>query len=122
MTYQGERARPMANENGRSFQVTKVRMGADGQVSEVLWGEVDAASDGDVGPQVLAPVEEAIDAIHDGAQVEAMFTAPGDHDHGKHRPPRAFVVVEHANGVERIAFEGPASPGRELPDMERLDA
>lgn len=37
MTYQGERARPLADENGRSFEVSKVRIGADGHVSDVWW-------------------------------------------------------------------------------------
>ena len=44
MTYEGVRARPLASENGRLFEVSKVRIGPDGRVSDVLWGEVDADS------------------------------------------------------------------------------
>ena len=36
MTYQGERARAMASEIGRVFAVSKVRIGADGHVSNAL--------------------------------------------------------------------------------------
>jgi hypothetical protein len=41
MTYQGERARDSVADKGRFFEVSKIRLGADGHVSEVLWGEVD---------------------------------------------------------------------------------
>ena len=74
MTYQGERARPMTSESGRFFEVSKVRIGPDGHVSDVLWGEVDAGNDRAVGARVLATAAEVVDAIHDGAQVEAVFS------------------------------------------------
>jgi hypothetical protein len=67
MTYQGERARPMASESGRCFEVSKVRIGPDGHVSDVLWAEVDAVDDRSVGARVLATAAEVVDAIHDGA-------------------------------------------------------
>ena len=63
MTYQGERARPMPSENGRFFLVLKVRIGRDGQVSDVLWSEIDASSDHDVGAQVLAMASQVLDAL-----------------------------------------------------------
>ena len=44
MTHQGERARPMAAEYGRCFEVSKVRIGADGHVSDVLWSVTDMGS------------------------------------------------------------------------------
>jgi len=116
MTYQGERARPMASENTRVFEVSKVRIGADGHVSQVLWGEIDAGTDRAVGRRVLAAAAEVVDAIHDGAQVSAVF--PGAKGH---RPERAFVVVEHEDGRECITFEGASSPGRNLADMDGLD-
>jgi hypothetical protein len=116
MTYQGERAREIATEKGRVFEVSKVRLGADGHVSEVLWGEVDAASDHEVGPRVLAPAAELVDAIHDGAQVVAVFPP------SKRRlPERAFVIALHEDGRECIAFGGALSPGRELADMASLE-
>jgi hypothetical protein len=116
MTYQGERARPMDNENQRVFEVSKVRIGSDGHVSDVLWTEVGGTSDQAVGVRVVAPVGDVVDAIHDGAQVAAVFSA------SKERlPDRLFVVVEHEDGRECIAFGDAPSPGRNLADMVSLD-
>lgn len=115
MTYQGERSRPMASESGRIFEVSKVRIGPDGQVSDVLWGEVDAGSDRDVGAFVLATAAEVVDAIHDGAQVEAVFLARN------HQPERSFVIVLHEDGRECIALDGPPLPGRNVADLGSLD-
>jgi hypothetical protein len=115
MTYQGERARPIATENGRYFEVTKVRIGPDHHVSDVLWSEVNAGSGRDVGARVLATAAEAVDAIHDGAQVMAVFPAKD------HLPERAFVVVEHQDGRECITFDGEPSPGRNVTDIDSLD-
>jgi len=116
MTYQGELARPVASENGRFFAVSKVRIGSDGHVSDVLWSEVNAGSDKDVGDGVVASVAEVVDAIHDGAQVSAVFSAA-------HRlPERTFVIVVHENGKECIIFDGAPSPGRNVTDLDSLDS
>jgi len=115
MSYQGERARPIATEAGRVFEVSKVRMGADGHVSDVLWAEVDASSDPGAIKAVLATAAEVVDALHDGAQVTALF--PAEH----RRPSRPFVVVAHADGQECVAFDGPPSPGRNVSDLDHLD-
>ncbi len=120
MTYQGERARQMASEKGRCFEVSKLRIASDGHVSQVLWGEVDGGSDRDVGDHVVASAAEVVDAIHDGAQVAAVFPS-SKADHPRHRPERLFVIVEHEDGRECIAFEGPKSAGRDLADVARLD-
>jgi len=116
MTYQGERARPTADGGGRAFEISKIRFGGDGQVRDVLWCEVLARSDRAAGAPVVVPVADVVDAIHDGAQVAAVFSrsvAPS--------PERRFVVVLHANGRESIALDGPRSPGRDLIDMVRLN-
>ncbi|OYV00249.1 MAG: hypothetical protein CFE45_09850 [Burkholderiales bacterium PBB5] len=115
MTYQGERARPMASERGRCFEVSKVRIGPDGHVSDVLWGEVDTGANRMVGARVLATAAEVVDALHDGAQVAAVFPS------GDRLPERSFEVVEHHDGRECIALAGVASPGRNLADLTRLD-
>jgi hypothetical protein len=115
MTYQGERARPMASENGRYSEVSKVRIGPDGHVREVLWGEVDAGSDRAVGARVLATAAEVVDAIHDEAQVEAVFSAK------VHLPERLIATVLHADGRECIALDRATSPGRNLTDLDSLD-
>lgn len=115
MTYQGERSRPIASESGRVFEVSKVRIGPDGHVSDVLWGEVDAGSDRAVGARELATAAEVVDALHDGAQVEAVFPANDP------LPERSFVIVLHEDGRECIALDGPSSPGRNVTDLGRLD-
>ena len=128
MSYQGARARPLASEAGRSFEVSRVRIGPDGHVSEVLWGGVHPGTDGTRGADVRAPVSEVVDALHDGARVSAVFpaarSAGAATGHGHGRPAeRDFVVVEHADGRECITFEPGAHgpwPGRELADMARL--
>ena len=99
MTYQGERTRQLPGEKGRFFEVSKVRIGADGHVSDVLWGEVDAGTDRDVGARVVATAAEVVD----------------------HLPERAFVIVEHEDGRECIAFDGAPSPGRNVADLASLD-
>ena len=52
MTYQGRRAHPADDESARVFEVSEIRLAADGRVSHVLWGEVDAPSDHDVSARV----------------------------------------------------------------------
>jgi hypothetical protein len=104
----------MGTENGRHFEVSKVRIGPDGHVSDVLWGEVNAASDLEVGAPVVATVAEVVDAIRDGANVAAVFTM------GDPLPKRMFLVVEQSDGSGQIAIDGPPSPGRNARDMERL--
>ncbi len=116
MTYQGERARPMASEKGRVFEVSKVRIGRDGHISDVLWVEVNAGSDRDVGSPVVAPAAEVIDALHDSATVAAVFPLSKDH-----QPERAFLIVEHKHGREYISFADASSTGRNLSDMDSLD-
>jgi hypothetical protein len=122
MTYQGERARAMASEQGRCFEVSKIRLGADGHVSDLLWAEVGRA-DREVSARVLATAAEAVDAIHDGAQVAAVFPrlTAGPAGLAGQVPERVFVVVEHPDGRECIAFDDAPSPGRTLADLPVLD-
>ena len=115
MTYQGERARPMGNENKTFFKVLKIRISPDGHISDVLWSEVDAGPDRELGAPVLATTAEVVDAIHDGAQVSAVFA-------DRHlRPERAFEILKHEDGRECIVLHGAASAGREVTDMDILD-
>lgn len=115
MTYQGERARPIETENKRFFEVSKVRVGADGFISDVLWSEVNPVSDRDVGAPVLATTAEVVDAIHDGAQVSAVFA---DRDQ---RPERAFKILDHEDGRAYIVLQGATSAGRDITDIDSLD-
>ena len=92
-----------------------MRIGPDGHVSDVLWGEVDAGSDQVFAARAVATASEVVDAIRDGAQVTAVFESAG------RLPERAFVVVEHRDGRLCIAFEGAPSPGRNVADIDPLD-
>jgi hypothetical protein len=116
MTYQGTRARPADDESARVFEVSEIRLAADGRVSHVLWAEVDAPSDHDVSARVVAPVADVVDAIHAGARIAAVFAPP----HSA-LPERFFVVARNEDGRETIGLDGEPSPGRDLADMARLD-
>ena len=115
MTYQGERARPMAAEYGRCFEVSKVRIGADGHVSDVLWSEVETGSDRVLGARVLATDAEVVDAIHDGAQVAAVFPSKDL------LPERSSMVTGYTAGKGCITFGGGPPTGRNVTDMGSLD-
>ena len=116
MSYQGTRAREADDESTRVFEVSKVRLAGQGQVSHVLWAEVNARTNHEVSTRAFAPVAEVIDAIHGGARVAAVFT-----QHGGRRPERFFVMTQHEDGSEAIALDGAPSPGRELRDIDTLD-
>lgn len=116
MTYKGTRARAADDESKRAFEVSKIRLAADGRISHVLWAEIDARSDHDVSVRAVVPVADAVDAIHGGAQVAALFLQPRSP-----LPERNFVVVEHKDGRETIDFNGGPSAGRELSDIDTLD-
>lgn len=123
MTYQGARARPEASEVKRVFAVHKVRLDAKGRVGAVLWGEVDARANADVGASVVVPVADVVDAIHDGARVVAVF--PASAGQGPRAPDLLFELLEHDDGSESVtlsASHAPAgAPGPGLQDLARLD-
>jgi hypothetical protein len=99
MTYQGARARQHDSESGHFFAVSKVRLDGFGHVTHVLWNEVDTKSNRDLTPAALVSVADAVDAIHAGAQVGAVFQGwlP-------HVPEHTFEVIAHVNGGETIAL------------------
>ena len=116
MSYQGARARPLASEAGRVFEVSRLRFAADGRISAVGWIEVDPKTDRSEAARAEAPLADVLDALHDGADVVAVFPgAPG------HRTSRRFVAVEHEDGSESIRLEGADSPGRKLRDLPSFD-
>jgi hypothetical protein len=102
MTYQGTRARPSDSETGHFFAVSKVRLDRFGHVTHVLWNEVDTKSNRDLSSAALVSVADAVDAIHAGAQVAAVFQGwlP-------HVPERMFEIVAHINGGETLALTRP---------------
>lgn len=117
MSYQGARARTEASEAGRVFAVSKVRLDHRGEVSQVLWHEVNGRSDTQAGLAVEAPAADVVTALHAGAQVEARFREAG---HAR-QPERRFRVVAHADGHETLALVDAATPGREMHDIDKLD-
>lgn len=116
MTYRGERSRELPTEQGRVFEVSRVRLTADGQVLDVLWGEVNPASGLNVGAAVQATAAEVMDAIHDGAGVVALFNMSGSR-----LQKRPLVIVLQPEGGERLTFEGPPIQGNELVDLRRFE-
>jgi hypothetical protein len=105
----------MPTEVGRFFEVSEVRLDTTGHIAEVLWSEVNAGANQEVGPPVRADLAEVVDALHDGAQVSARFLADA------RRPERGFLIFEHPDGTEGIELEGLPSPGRNLSDLRRFD-
>ena len=100
-----------------TFAVSKVRLDAAGRVTGVLWGRVDTDKNAWAGPEVVAPVAEAVDALEAGDQVFALFSTI----HG-HLPDREFVPADYDGGRKTIVLKGPTAYEREVHDMDRLDA
>lgn len=98
------------------FAVSKVRLDRDGRVTHVYWGEVNTRKNDWAAPEAVAPVIDAVRAIHDGHQVFALF--PSTYGH---LPDRRFIVVDYDSGWETISLDGPPTHEREVHDMERLD-
>lgn len=117
MSYQGARARSEDDETRRVFAISKVRLNGAGSVTDVLWSEINAKSNLDIGVSVVVPLADVIDAIHDGAQVSAVFPARFGA-----MPDYTFEVIEFTNGLETIDIVRPsgAAPVGHLSDLDRL--
>ncbi len=103
MTYQGARARPVENESGHFFAVSKVRLDSYGHVTHVRWSEIDKRSNSDLTPAAVVPVAEVVDAIHAGAQVAAVLQG-----RSQHTPERMFEIIANRNGGETVALATPS--------------
>ena len=101
----------------KTFAVSRVALDADGRVTGVFWGPVDTDKNAWAAPEVLAGVDQAVQAIEAGDQVFALFPSL----HG-HLPDRRFVVVDYDDGRKTIVLDGPTAYEREIHDMDRLDA
>lgn len=97
------------------FAVSKVRLDKDGRITHVFWGEVNTRRNEWAGAESVAPVAEAVRAIHGGDEVFALFPSP----HG-HLPERRFMVVDYDSGWETISLDGAPTHEREVHDMARL--
>ena len=99
-----------------TFAVSKVRLDAAGRVSAVLWGQVDTDKNTWATPEIVSPVAAAVDALHAGNLVFALF--PSIHGH---LPDRQFVVADYDGARKTIVLDGPTAYEREIHDMDRLD-
>ena len=115
MTYQGAKARPLDGETKRFFSISKIRLDPAGWPTHVLWGEVNAASDLDVGAQRVAPVAEVVDALHDGAEVAGVFLPPR-----VHTPEHLLVVTVRPDGSETIALAPTASLSAQRANLQQI--
>jgi len=98
------------------FAVSKVELDTAGRITAVLWGQVDPIRNDWSTPEVVAPVADAVAALHAGDQVFALFPSV----HG-HLPDRQFVAVAYDDGWQTIALDGPTAYEREVHDMDRFD-
>jgi hypothetical protein len=102
-------------ETHRVFSISEIRRDPQGWPTHVLWGEVNAKSDRDVGDRLVAPVADVVDAIQGGAVVTAVFLPP------KLRlPDHVFVVTERPDGGETIALARSTAQTAGLARLEDL--
>lgn len=106
-------ALPLGADAVTFYAVSQVRLDDRSRVSEIVWGEIDTANNRWATDEMRAHVADAVDAIHNGDPVFALF--PGDDGHA---PQRRFIAVEHEDGEESIVLEGSAGS---LPDLETMD-
>lgn len=106
----------MTSHRRQTFAVSKVELDAAGRITAVLWGRVDTDKNDWATPEVVAPVAAAVDALHAGDQVFALF--PSTHGHV---PDRRFVVADYDGGRKTIVLDGPTAYEREVHDMDRLN-
>ena len=116
MSYQGARARELLPDSMSVFAVSKVRLDADGRVTDVLWGVIDRKSNHWVSPAALAPVAEVVEAIRNGDHVLALFPT-----NSGRLVEREFEVVEFDDGSETIKLDASHASAPEIRDMVRLE-
>ena len=88
---------------------------ADGRVTAVEWGTVDARTHQWQSPPQVARVEDVVAAIRAGQPVLALFPS-GD----AVVPGGNFVEVAYDIGWQTIALDGPPSLDRDVQSMLRL--
>jgi hypothetical protein len=99
----------------RTYAVSKVALDAQGRITAVQWGPVDIDANDWAGPELVAPVAEAVAALQAGDHVFALF--PSTHGH---LPDRRFVVADYDGSRNTIVLDGPMAFEREVHDMERF--
>jgi len=110
-----ESALPLAADAVTFYGVSRVRLDRHQRVSEVVWGQVDTASNRWSTDETRAPVADVVDAIHNGDPVFALFRGEDGH-----APQRRFVAIEHEDGKESIVLEGAIGAIPTLDSMDRI--
>jgi len=98
-----------------AFAVSRVALDADGRIVSVLWGPVDTVRNQWAGPEVVAPVADAVAVLRAGGHVFALFSS----EHG-HQPDRRFIVADYEDGRKTLVLAGPSTFERNIHDMDRL--
>ena len=110
-----ESALPLAADAVTFYAVSQIRLDDHRRVGEVVWGQVDPASNRWATDETRAPVADVVDAIHNGDPVFALFRGEDGH-----APQRRFVAVEHADGEESVMLEGGIGSIHDLDAMDRI--
>ena len=110
-----ESALPLAADAATFYAVSQIRLDDRRRVGEVVWGQVDPASNRWATDETRAPVADVVDAIHNGDPVFALFRGEDGH-----APQRRFVAVEHDDGEESIMLEGGIGSIHDLDAMDRI--
>ena len=98
-----------------TFAVSRVALDDAGRITSVLWGPVDTRKNDWAGPEVIAPVAEAVDLLRRGGAVFALF--PSEHGH---LPDRRFTIADYDDGRQTLVLDGPTAYERDIHDMDRL--
>jgi len=110
-----ESALPLSADAVTFYAVSQVRLDGHQRVSEVVWGQVDTASNRWATDERRAAVADVVDAIHNGDPVFALFRGADGH-----APQRRFVAVEHDDGQESIVLDGSIGSIHDLDAMDRI--
>ncbi len=110
-----ESALPLAADAATFYAVSQIRLDGRQRVSEVVWGQVDTASNRWATDEMRAPVADVVDAIHNGDPVFALFRGADGH-----APQRRFAAVEHDDGEESIALAAAVGSIHGLEAMDRI--
>jgi hypothetical protein len=99
MTYEGIRARSIATEERRVFEVSSIQLDSKGWPAHVLWAEVSPASNLNVCKPFMVPVADVVNALQDGAQVLTTCLPPYNH-----LPSRHLIVLERDGNPASITL------------------
>ena len=109
--------RPFASNLGTFYAVSKVRLDDHQRISEVVWRQIDLASNSALTHETRAPVADVVGVIYNGDLVFAVFLGQDGHV-----PRQRFVVAEHDDGNRSIVLEGVVGSALGLEAISRIEA